>query len=332
MQNPRVICLGEVLFDLIADQKGRALAEVESWSAYPGGAPANVACALVKLGTPTAFVGCVGEDRAGTELVELLQSVGVETSGIQRHPSAPTRQVYTLRSAGGDRSFVGFSYGDAAQPEMLAPDRFADAYLQADYLPSELFAEADFLITGTLELAYAHSQAAVLRALELAKQYEVKIMVDVNWRPIFWKDDEQAKQEIEKLWPLLDFLKVSQEEAEWLFGSADAGEIARQLGAAEGVVVSAGDAPVSYYLGGSAGTVAPFDVDVQDTTGAGDSFVAGIVHQLVQQGLGCLSDPKKAQAVIAYACAVGGMTATKAGAIASQPTAAEVETFLQKMS
>ena len=61
MSNPRVICLGEVLFDLIADQKGRSLEEVESWSAYPGGAPANVACALVKLGTPTAFIGCVGE-------------------------------------------------------------------------------------------------------------------------------------------------------------------------------------------------------------------------------------------------------------------------------
>ncbi len=97
MSNPRVLCLGEILFDCLADQLGLKLEEVKSWTPYPGGAPANVACALVKLGTPTAFIGAVGEDEPGNALVKLLEDVGVETTGVQRHPTAPTRQVYVTR-------------------------------------------------------------------------------------------------------------------------------------------------------------------------------------------------------------------------------------------
>ena len=101
MSNPRVLCLGEILFDLLADQVGRSLEQVESWTAYPGGAPANVACALVKLGTTAGFIGCVGEDEPGDALVQLLQTVGVDTTGVQRHPTAPTRQVDVVRTESG---------------------------------------------------------------------------------------------------------------------------------------------------------------------------------------------------------------------------------------
>ena len=167
-----VLCLGEILFDCLADQMGKSLTEVESWTAYPGGAPANVACALVKLGTPAAFIGCVGKDTAGNDLVKLCQEVGVDISGIQRHPNAPTRQVYVLRSTTGDRQFAGFGE--------LPPDQFADAYLQADLLPANLFLAADFLVLGTLELAYPETRAAIFRALQLAEEYNVKIVLDVN--------------------------------------------------------------------------------------------------------------------------------------------------------
>ena len=268
-----------------------------------------------------------GKDESGETLVELLRSQGVITSGIQSHPTAPTRQVYTLRSEEGDRSFVGFSYGEAAQTQMLDPAEFADAYLQADKLPTELFVEAEFLIIGTLELAYPQSRIAVRRALELASQYNIKVVVDINWRPIFWSNPHEAPERIKKLWSSLDFLKLSQEEAEWLFETADAGAIAHRLGSVEGVVVSAGESEVSYCLSDYEGTVKPFPIDVQDTTGAGDSFVAGLVHQLGERKSSL--NAQVVQEIVTYACAVGGLTATKPGAIAAQPTAAEVEAFLR---
>ncbi|MBD2595294.1 carbohydrate kinase [Nostoc spongiaeforme FACHB-130] len=320
MSNPRVLCLGEILFDCLADQLGLKLEEVQSWTPYPGGAPANVACALVKLGTSAGFVGCVGEDEPGNELVQLLQEVGVDITGVQRHPTAPTRQVYVVRDLAGDRNFAGFGQYDTSE--------FADTRLQAKQLPTALFQEADFLVLGTLELAYPDSEQAVYRALDLAEQFDLKIVLDVNWRPVFWQDQNIARQKIQETFKRIDFLKLSKEEAEWLFDTADAGAITYRLDSVEGVLITDGDKGCAYCLSGNEGTLPSFPVKVADTTGAGDSFLAGFIHQLSQHGIKKLEDADTAKRIVTYASAVGALTTIKPGAIASQATAAEVEAFL----
>ncbi|MBD2180454.1 carbohydrate kinase [Planktothrix sp. FACHB-1355] len=321
MSQIRVLCLGEILFDCLADRAGRALDEVESWTPYPGGAPANVACGLVKLGTKSGFIGCVGEDEPGNALVQLLQNVGVDVAGVQRHPTAPTRQVYVLRSQTGDRSFAGFGNYNTTE--------FADTRLQAADLPVKLLEEAEFLVLGTLELAYPQSRVAISQALHIAEQHFVKILVDINWRPVFWPHPDLAPHVIQDLLKRVDFLKLSEEEAEWLFGTIDPGAIAHKLNHCEGVLVTAGEKGCAYYLAENQGELPAFSVDVVDTTGAGDSFVAGFVHQLCQHGIKSLSDADTAKRIVTYATAVGALTATKPGAIAAQPTAAEVEDFLR---
>ncbi len=323
MSAPRVLCLGEILFDCLADQSGREMAEVESWTPYPGGAPANVACGLVKLGTPSGFVGCIGQDQPGEELVALLKQMQVNITGVQRHPQAPTRQVYVTRSSTGDRNFAGF--GDHSTEE------FADTQLQAQQLPEALFEQADYLVIGTLELAYPHSGAAVHQALTLAERHNVKTLVDVNWRPVFWPDPAAALEPIQALIKQVDFLKLSDDEAEWLFETTDPGAIADRIGNTQGVLVTGGHKGSAYCLGGNQGTIPAQSVKVVDTTGAGDGFVAGFLHQCQQQ-IQRLEDPQVAQEVVAYASAVGALTTTKPGAIAAQPTAAEVEAFLSEAS
>lgn len=321
MSNAEVLCIGEVLFDCLADQPGKSLAEVESWTAYPGGAPANVACALVKLGTPAGFIGCVGEDEPGNSLIELFQEIGVNVTGIQRHPQAPTRQVYVLRSQTGDRSFAGF--GD------LDTGDFADTRLRVSLLPETLFPNVSFLVSGTLELAYPQSREAIEKAVELAKQNHVKVFIDVNWRPVFWPNPDLAPGVILKFLQQADFLKLSDEEAEWLFNTTDASAIAKQLPHLQGILITAGEAGCSYYLANNSGKIPAFSVDVVDTTGAGDSFVAGFIHQLCQQGTEVLTNAETAKNMVIYASAVGAITTMKAGAIAAQPTPTEVEEFLR---
>lgn len=321
MTNPRVLCLGEILFDRLANQVGRSLEQVESWTPYPGGAPANVACALVKLGTPAAFIGAVGVDQPGNQLVKLLEDVGVDSSGVQRHPTASTRQVYVLRSETGDREFAGFGDFDTSQ--------FADAFLDDSKLPKSLFEGADYLVLGTLELAYPETRQGIYQALDLANRYDVKVVVDINWRPMFWSDPSEAKPLIEEFVKQIDFLKIAKEEAELFFDTSDAGAITHRLDSVEGVLVTNGDQDITYCLGEQEGTFSPFTMNVQDTTGAGDGFVAGFVHQLCQNGLKCLATPESARDVVKYASAVGGLTTLKPGAIAAQPTRREVEAFLK---
>jgi fructokinase len=319
----RVICLGEILFDCLADGLGQSLDRVQSWTTYPGGAPANTACALAKLGIPTAFIGCIAQDALGETLLKLLEQTGVNTQGVQRTAKFPTRQVYVLRDDMGDRKFAGFAG--------KSPDAFADAYLRSELLLEQLFLDAEYLVIGTLELAYPQSRQAVLRALELADRYYLKIVLDINHREQFWLDSTEAKPLIEQLCQSVDFLKLAKEEAQWLFDTSDAGAIFYRLNSLEGVIVTDGKAEVSYCISEQEGKIKPFSLSIKDTTGAGDAFVAGLIAQLCQIKLSSLTNPHLVKQIITYACAVGGLTATKEGAISAQPTAEEVTKFLAEM-
>ena len=89
----RIICLGEILLDCLADEVTPYWEKVKSWTAFPGGAPANVASALVKLGINASFIGCVGQDPEGDKLLQELENIGVDLTGIQRNSHFPARQV-----------------------------------------------------------------------------------------------------------------------------------------------------------------------------------------------------------------------------------------------
>ncbi|MGC1308034.1 MAG: carbohydrate kinase [Phormidesmis sp.] len=316
----RAICLGEILIDCFAEQPGRPRSEVTSWAALPGGAPANVACALAKLGDQADFVGAVGQDQWGDALVKLLKDMGVGHAGVQRRIKAPTREVYITSDEVGDRTFAGFSESD--------PTLFADAHLFADALDPTLFDGADFLVLGTLATAYPDTRQSVERAMTLATENTTPIIIDVNWRPMFWLNPAEAPGRVYDLLKKAQFLKVSEEEAEWLFGTQSPQAIARQIPHLEGVLVTAGAKGCEYWLMGNAGKLPAFAVDVEETTGAGDAFTAGFVHQLLHKGARCLRDAEVARSVVRYASAVGALTTTRPGAIAALPSSNEVEVFL----
>ena len=306
-----IICLGEVLFDLLAKQSGVSSENVTSWTALPGGAPANVACGLVKMGDFSKFIGCVGNDRAGLELLDTLVTQGVDITGIQTHSTAPTRQVQVLRTADGDRIFGGFGNVPTAE--------FADAQLSE--VSATLFKDADFLLLGTLALAYPLSAASTWKAVDLAQEYGVKIMVDINWRPTFWASVELAIPQIKQLLIMADYVKFAREEAELIYGKTSPQLLCQYLPKAQGIFVTDGGNICEYWLDGTSGQQPAFTVNTVDTTGAGDAFVAGILHQI---GAGETSG----SAIVRYAAAAGALTTQQPGAIDSQPTDAEILDFL----
>ncbi|HIK29785.1 MAG TPA: carbohydrate kinase [Oscillatoriales cyanobacterium M59_W2019_021] len=319
MQPSQVICVGEMLVDRLSDRPGLPLEAVDSWTDYPGGAPANVACACVKLGTPAGFVGCIGRDAPGNHLVELLADIGVETTGVQRHENAPTRIVYVVRNETGDRHFAGFGG--------RSPCEFADAFLDAEDIPESPIRQAEFVVVGSLELAYPHSRTAVDRVLNLAENDNTRILVDVNRRDMFWSDPGEALPRVRELVNRADFLKLTSEEAKWLFDTTDPGTICDRLHRVRGVWVTLGERGCTYAIAGYQDRIRAFNVPVVDTTGAGDAFTAGLLHRLCQLGTREM-DAEIAREIARYASAVGALTVMKPGAIAAQPTATEVRDFL----
>jgi fructokinase len=318
-----VICLGETLIDLLANQLGLPLERVQDWTPYPGGAPANVACGAVKLGTPTTLISCLGRDDVGADLTQLLTKIGVNITGLQYHPTAPTRQIYVTRSIDGDRTFAGFINN-------LPTDRFADAYLAADLIDEALFVDAKLLAIGTIGLATPISYLATYKALELADKYQLQIFVDVNWRSMFWDEKERAKSIIHEVLDRADFIKMSDDEAQWLYDSTDPHAIRDRLPKSQGIFITAGAKGCDYSLASQTGFVPAFDVPSIDTTGAGDSFVAACIDRLCQQGIETIQTAETAANLIKYASAAGAITTLKPGAIDAQPTHAEVMKFLAK--
>jgi fructokinase len=320
MRIPIVLGMGEMLWDRLSNQPGKSLDQVESWTDYPGGAPANVVCGVVKLGTPTGLISCIGQDAAGNGLIEVLQGVGVDQTGVQRHLSAPTRVVYVTRDPQGNPTFAGFGNNP--------PDGFADAQLQATRLPMKALQQAEFLVTGTLSLAYPSSREAIAQAILSAAQYGTRILIDINRRDLFWPQGQSSIKVIQDLIQFANFLKLTKAEAQWLFQTTDPAVIASTSRKLLGVFVTAAEQGCDYWMMGHSGTMVAFDVAVVDTTGAGDGFTAGILHQLCQQGLSAFSTPEAVTSLVRYATAVAALTVTQPGAIASQPTASEVEAFL----
>ena len=325
---PKVICLGEALVDRLGPLGGDpATATVDQCDDRLGGAPANVACALARLGTPSAFVGRLGRDAIGESFEQLMANRGVELAGLQRDATRPSRVVLVRRHADGERVFQGFA-GDQGQG-------FSDQALDQAELEQAwpaLAAQAQWLLVGTIPLATAASAASLRWAVSQAKPAGVRIALDVNWRPTFWDvssdpaagPDAEALSAMQPLIAAASLLKLAKEEALWLFGSADPSAISAGLPQAPDVVVTDGGNPVHWSLGGATGVLeALAPPQVVDTTGAGDAFSSGLLHQLVQGAV----PPEQ---MLRFAAACGALVCGGAGAIDPQPDAAAVQRFLQR--
>ena len=313
-----VICLGEALIDRLGPLGGDPACD-QPVDNRLGGAPANVACGLARLGTTVAFVGRVGGDAIGADFQHLFSQRGVDTSTLQLDPSHPTRIVLVRRSGDGERQFQGFA-GDQG-------DGFADQALQPVALP----ACARWLLVGTIPLASAQSAHALLDAVAQARSQGIALALDVNWRPTFWDPaadpvagpTQAAQSAIRPLLEQAALIKLAREEALWFFAGDDPRVISSGLPQRPDVVVTDGSAPVRWCIGGTSGIQPALSPpQVVDTTGAGDAFTAGLLHRWLA--------PVAERLRFAAAC--GALVCAGAGGIDPQPTQAQVEAFLGGVS
>jgi fructokinase len=302
--------IGEGLVDVVQRSSG-----IE---AHVGGSPLNVAVGLARLGHPVQFVGRYGRDAYGESVAAHLRASSVMLP--QAPDGLPTSVATALVD---DDGAATYTFDLAWELPSLA-----------ERLPFMLQGTT-LLHTGSIATMLAPGAAEVLAAVEHAHPAST-ISFDPNCRPSIITDAEYARRQAEKFVTLSDIVKASDEDLAWLYPGVDPLESARRwlkLGGAEGpavVVVTRGAAgPWGITAAGETEFAAP-RVEVADTVGAGDSFMAALLSGVVDRGLDGAQNRADLRALpaegltalLAHASRAAAVTVSRAGA--NPPTRAEL--------
>ena len=307
---PAVISHGEMLIDFVSTVSGVSLLGAPSFLKAPGGAPANVAVGLARLGVSAGFMGQVGDDAFGHFLAQTLRENNVDAAALRFSREARTMLAFVSLRVDGERDFMFYRHPSA---DML----YSAADVDADYIRS-----ARAFHFGTISLISEPARSATLQAVKIAREAGLLISFDPNLRLNLWPDVEAARAAMRSGWSLAHVIKVNEEELEFLGQTADLTEAARQLWHDDlrVLIITQGKAGCRYVTAAFNEEVTGFDVAVTDTTGAGDGFVAGLLKGLLAQPDAHL-DENRLRIICRYANAVGALTTTRRGAIPALPTA-----------
>ena len=311
-----LLTTGELLIDFVPDRTGVSLAEAERFLKAAGGAPANVAVGARRLGTSSAFAGKVGDDPFGRWLASVLADAGVDVAQLRFDDAARTALAFVSLTASGDRDFAFFR------------NPSADMRHRASELDLDAITRAKVVHHGSISLIQEPSRGATEAAVEAARTAGATVSYDPNLRLPLWPDAASAREGMMRAWPRAHLIKVSDEELAFLAGAND-DAAARSLWHDELrlLAVTCGAEGVRWYTPDAEGTVAGFEVPVADTTGAGDAFVAGLLHAWIEEP-GLERDPERLRRALVRANAVAALTTMRPGAIPALPGRDEVERFL----
>ena len=308
----KLVTIGEILIDLT--QVGVTELGIPQFVANPGGAPANAAVAAAKLGADAGFIGCVGKDAFGALLRSTLVSQGVDIAGLAETDQAPTTLAVVSVDGTGERSFQFYRKPGA------------DICLHESMVDKRLLEAAEILHFGSVSLTADPSRSATMNAVRYAKDRGALITYDPNYRANLWPDEQSAVKAMRQPLPLVDVLKISDEETALLSGFSDPEEAAAAL-EAQGiplVLVTLGADGVLYRFRGRTGRVPGFATKVADTNGAGDTFFGAVLSCLVGKRLNQLGE-EELREILRMANCAASITTSRPGAIPAMPTIREVQ-------
>lgn len=326
MKPGRIVCFGEALIDFLAQPPASPDAP-RAFLQFAGGAPANVAVTVARLGGDAGFVGMLGNDMFGDFLLDSLRDAGVGTEHVVRTDEAKTALAFVALDAEGERSFSFY------RPPA------ADLLFRASHFEQGCFGAATVFHVCSNSLTEAAIAEATLAGMCRAREANAVVSIDLNLRPALWPRDADPDP---RLWDALseaDVVKLAQTELEHLampMGHDEQTVLARLWrGRAQAIVITDGAAPIRWFTREANGELPSFRMKTVDTTAAGDAFVGGLLFSLARRGIdaGNLADFLEDRAAFAdalrFAAAVGGLAVTRQGAFAAMPDLADVETLLE---
>lgn len=313
-----IAALGELLIDFT--EAGKSAGGMKLFEQNPGGAPANMLAVASHMGYSTSFIGKVGKDMQGEFLKKTLENEGIGTRSLIMDEKYFTTLAFVEIDANGERNF-SFARKPGADTQLLARE-----------LDRELLENCRIFHFGSLSLTDEPAKEATIEAVNIAKSSNAIISYDPNYRASLWKNEDTAVCAMKSVIPMVDIMKVSDEESLLLTGASDYLSAVHELIAMgpKLVAITLGADGVLISTNNRTEIIKGFKVKAIDTTGAGDSFWGGFVSSL-------LSLEKPVEELTGdeiRKCAVQGnataaLCVQKRGGIPAIPSKAEVEKFLK---
>ena len=319
-----ILTLGELLIDLTEkDKDGNGN---RNFTAYPGGAPANVAVAASRLGAKTGFIGKVGNDPFGHHLKDVLKKEKVATKGLYLSEHYQTTLAIVAVSKKGDREFSFYR----------SPGADTQLYVKQAMQALDDYGMPSILHVGSLSMTTQPSRGATEEAVRYAKDNGVVISYDPNYRPVLWNNESQAIRMMSLLLPYADIIKVADDEMTLLTGTEDYEEGSRILAEDYGVklvIITLGKEGVFVRYGDHSERVPGVKTKVVDTNGAGDTFLGAVLAKLasrkdeLKEGENVLDHitPEELRSYVEYANRAAALTCSRPGAMPAMPTKEEME-------
>lgn len=212
MAYAEIVTMGELLIDFVSTAAGVSIKDSPGFTKAAGGAPANVAVGVRRLGRSSAFMGKVGNDEFGHFLAETLRREGVDTSAIRYDESARTALAFVSLGTEGEREFVFYRHPSA------------DMLLRPDEINMDLVRGACVFHHGSISLINEPARSATQAAIAAARDSGVFVSYDPNLRLPLWPNPDEARAVILSAVPTADLIKVSEEELAFLTGIAWSGD------------------------------------------------------------------------------------------------------------
>lgn len=303
----KIWVLGDAVVDLIPDGEVHYLK-------CAGGAPANVAVGVARLGVPSAFIGRVGKDPLGEFMQQTLRNENVNTDYMHLDPDHRTSTVV-----------VGLDNGERSFTFMVNPS--ADQFLSVSDLPE--FKTGEWLHCCSIALINEPTRTATLTAMKNIRAAGGKVSFDPNLRESLWKSQAEMIDVVNQAVALADVLKFSEEELTLLTGTntlEQAFEKVTALYPEKLIIITMGKDGALFHLNGHRETVSGKALKPVDTTGAGDAFVGGLLAGLSLNDN--WQDLDVLKQVIRQANACGALATTAKGAMSALPNQQQLKDFL----
>ncbi len=312
-----VTALGELLIDFT--ENGTSAQGNPVLEANPGGAPCNVLSMLNRLGHKTNFIGKIGNDMFGDQLEAALKEVGIGTDGLMRDNEVHTTLAFVHTAPDGDREFSFYR------------NPGADMMLSEDDVDAEQIKNSTIFHFGSLSMTDEVCRKATRKAIAIAEEAGILMSYDPNLREPLWKSMDLAKEQISYGLEHCNILKISDNEIQWLTGKEDYDEgiaMVQEKYNIPLILLSLGKTGSRAYTKNCRVEVPAFIQEhTIETTGAGDTFGACILHYVLEHGWKEYSAAELTE-MLTFANAAASIVTTRKGALRVMPTKEEVEAML----